>query len=159
MLERLQEEDDRVTYSVIEFPLVFVLSQDCDLEQDYRYRWGEKQGSSHDKFLFSVLVAPLYNAQHVYNGEHLTELNMSMNNKISKSDIKSNQMPRYHYLDFPPELKIPAAVIDFKHYFSVNIEDLKKNYDSHFVCKVAELYRESVSQRFANFLSRIGLPS
>jgi hypothetical protein len=58
----------------IVFPFVVVLTQDCDLEQDSRYRNGNRRPSTHDKKLFSLLVAPLYNAEHVFQGTHLEDL-------------------------------------------------------------------------------------
>jgi hypothetical protein len=57
--------------SKIIFPLVVVLTQDCDLEQDSKVRTLGAKAKSQDKLLFSVLVAPLYNAEHVYEGKHL----------------------------------------------------------------------------------------
>jgi hypothetical protein len=112
--------------------------------------------------LFSVLVAPLYNVEHVYKGEHLSDLSMQMQtinrNKTPGKSLRLNETARYHYLEFPEELQIVPSVIDFKHYFSVNVSYLKKVKTKRFVCKVAELYREDIAQRFASFLSRIGLP-
>ena len=40
----------------------------------------------------------------------------------------------------------------------MNVECLRKLKSKKFVCKVSELYREDLSLRFANYLSRIGLP-
>lgn len=48
---------------------------------------------------------------------------------------------RYHYLEFSSDVPIVPSLIDFKHYFSVNVEYLKKLKPSRFVCKVAEVYR------------------
>ena len=51
-------------------------------------------------------------------------------------------------------------VIDFKHYFTINVEQAikyKSNKDK-FQFTLDKLFKESVSQRFANYLSRIGLP-
>ena len=48
---------------------------------------------------------------------------------------------------------------DFKHYFSVSVAYLEKLRPKHFVCRLSELYREDLSQRFAAYLARIGLPN
>jgi hypothetical protein len=69
-----------------------------------------------------------------------------------------NDYPRYHYIEFPDDIQITPSIIDFKHYFSVNVPYLKKLKSENFVCKVSELYREQITLRFSNFLSRIGLP-
>ena len=91
---------------------------------------------------------------------------MQIINKIAKKgklstkykNLIDNEIPRYHYLKFSEDIPIVSSIIDFKHYFSVDIEYLKKHINENFVCQVSELYREHISQRFANFLSRIGLP-
>jgi len=163
MIEYAIERGGEIEISRIEFPLVIVLSQDCDLKQDFDYRWGRPHRNTQDKYLISVLVAPLYNAEHVFGGNHLSELNLKMqdinsDSKSVKEKIKDNEIPRYHYVLFPNTVPIVPSIIDFKHYFSVNVEHLKKIKQTSFVCKASELYRERISQRFADFLSRIGLP-
>ena len=163
-IEYAIERDGIIDIAKIDFPLVIVLTQDCDLQQDHTFRSPEKQQPSHDKYLLSVLVAPLYNADQFYAGEHLNELGFKMagferrSNKTANKNLKNNDVPRYHYLEFPEDIPIVASVIDFKHYFSVNIQHLTAIKNTNFICKVSQLYREDISQRFANFLSRIGLP-
>lgn len=161
-IESASEESGIITVSKIRFPYVIVLTQDCDLEQDYKFRWTENGGKGHDKWLLSVLVAPLYNLEHVFNGEHLSELSFEMQ-QIKKSGTKGklltqNQVPRYHYLEFPDSVPVVPSAIDFKHYFSISVSTLHGIKSTNFVCSVSELYREDISHRFASFLSRIGLP-
>ncbi len=162
-IEYAVEKSGVIEVSKVVFPLVVVLTQDCDLEQDYRFRFSHGRPSTQDKWLLSVLVAPLYNVEHVYLGEHLSELEMKMepiNAKRSPGDyLRKNERPRYHYLEFPALVPIVPSVIDFKHYFSVNIKYLKKLRRTHFICQLSALYREDVSQRFASYLARIGLPT
>jgi len=163
-IEYALEENGIVEISMIVFPLVIVLSQDCDLQQDHNFRYEEPRPPTQDKYLLSVLVAPLYNVEHFYSGEHLSELGLTMatferrKGKTANKSLKNNEIPRYHYLEFPKSIPIVPSVIDFKHYFSVNVQYLKKSKPQNFVCKVSELFREDISLRFANFLSRIGLP-
>lgn len=159
-IEYVVEKEGVIEVSKIVFPFVIVLTQDCDLEQDYNSR-AKSATSNNDKWLLSVLVAPIYNVEHVYIGEHLSELGLKMENVPKKgssgSFLITNQRPRYHYLNFEGDVLLPS-VIDFKHYFSVNVNLLTQIIETNFVCSVAELYREDISQRFASFLSRIGLP-
>lgn len=161
-VEYVVEKDGIVEISKIEYPLVIVLTQDCDLEQDFKQRLTSNKIPNHDKWLVSVLVAPLYNVEHFYLGEHLTELGYEMQ-KINKSKtpgmyLRDNQIPRFHYLEFPDTAHIVPSVIDFKHYFSVDVHYLHGAINSLYVCSVKELYREDISHRFASFLARIGLP-
>ena len=167
-IENISEKSGIIEISKIIFPHVIVLTQDCDLQWDFYQRWSTKNiSNSQDKWLLSVLVAPLYNVEHVYEGVHLSELNMTMQ-KITKmkkgkpttqyKNLINNEIPRYHHLKFQPYIPIVDSVIDFKHYFTVNTEYLKSIKKDNFICRVSELFREDISIRFAHFLSRIGLP-
>ena len=161
MIEHATQKAGVLEVSKVVFPLAIILTQDCDLEQDHKFRNGEE--SSQDKWLISILVAPIYNVEHVYQGEHLSDLKMTME-PISKKKtpgayLVQNQRPRYHYLSFPSDVSIADSVIDFKHYFSVNGATLSTLHKSQFVCRLDSLYREEVSQRFCSFLGRIGLPT
>lgn len=162
-IEYIAEEGGQLDISRITFPLVVVLTQDCDLLQDFSFRHGRPRQKTQDKYLLSVLVAPLYNAEHVYLGKHLSELNIQMQTiektKTQGRLLRQNKNPRYHYVGFPEDIPIVPSVIDFKHYFSVNIEYLKKEKKQDFICRIAKLYREDLSLRYACFLSRIALPS
>lgn len=162
-IESVSEENGVLTVSKIKFPLVIVLSQDCDLTWDFDNR-NNKKKNNQDKYLFSVIVVPLYNYEHFINGEHLSELGLTMqkiNPKPTKTEnktLRNNENPRYHYLEFDSSIPIVYSVIDFKHYFTVNVQVLEKHKKSNFVCCVSTLFRERISQRFANYLARIGLP-
>ncbi len=162
-IEYLSEKQGNIELSKIVFPLVIVLTQDCDLAQDYKFRWSRYVSKTEDKLLLSVLVAPIYNVEHVYTGEQLTELGMRMEQISRKKTpgrcLRNNETPRFHYLEFESGAPIVPSVIDFKHYFSVNVVYLKKLKATNFVCQISELYREDVSQRFSSFLGRIGLPN
>jgi len=162
LIEHVHESRNYIEVSKINYPLIVVLTQDCDLQQDYGVRWGRERPSTQDQAICSVLVAPIYNVEHVYQGLHLSELNMRSQvinkNKSPGMTLRSNQQPRYHYLEFPAGVPLPPGVVDFKHYFSVNVMYLRKRKTADFVCQLAPLYREALSLRFANHLSRIGLP-
>ena len=65
-----------------------------------------------------------------------------------------NERPRYHYLDFPNDVrKLVPSIIDFKYYFSVSIEYLLRIRAKSFVCCLSELFREDLSQHFAGYLA------
>lgn len=161
-IEYVSEKSGKIEVSKIVFPIAIVLTQDCDLAQDYKFRWSQTETKNEDKWLLSVLIAPLYNVEHIYTGEHLSDIGMTMGSIKRKStqgnNLRRNEVPRYHYLEFPDSTPIVPSVVDFKHYFSVNVLYLKKLKKNNFVCRLSELYREDVSQRFSNFLARIGLP-
>ena len=160
-IEYAVEKKGIIEISKIVFPFIIVLTQDCDLDQDSKVRRQTDLTKTQDKLILSVLVAPIYNVAQVYQGEHLDQLRIKMemiNEQRTPGEyLRANQRPRYHYLKFPTGVAISPSVIDFKHYFSVNVEYLRRK-KADLVCRVSPLYREDISHRFASFLSRIGLP-
>lgn len=168
-VEDVLEDGDVVEIKRIVFPLVIVLTQDCDLQQDDSIRaCTQKPPTTHNTQLLSVLVAPAYNSAHFELGEHLIELGLKMwtvptvkeKGRASTEEriLRQNKNPRYHYLQFDADIGIVDSVVDFKHYFSVNVQYLKRIKPQKCAGKLSTLYREDVSQRFASFLGRIGLP-
>ena len=159
-VEYVAEGSGIIEVARVLFPLAIVLTQDCDLEEDHLFRTEVR--STQDKWLISVLMAPLYNVEHVYQGQHLTELGIRME-RVPKSGstgnfLRNNERPRYHYLEFDKDVPIVASVIDFKHYFSATVKYLVGLKPTAYVCSVAPLFREDIAQRFAAYLARVGLP-
>ncbi len=154
--ESYSEIQGEFSLSVIEFPLAIILTQECDLKQNFIERIENKK---QDKYLVSLLCAPLYNAQHLFSGENLSELNVTTEKKNSeqKNYIKSNRDARYHYIELAEETEIPPIIIDFKHYFSISLYYLESKFENR-ICSISPIFRESISQRFSHYLSRIGLP-
>src|SRR5665648_21353 len=139
------------------FPYLLVLSQDCDLESDCRSHTNSKD--TQDKFLFSILVCPGYLSEELREGTHLEEYKLKMQriNTDRWNNIKNNQNPRYHFLEGEKTFQIPDLVLDFKHYYAISRDVLYKNFRDYYLGSINELFREALSQRFAYYLSRIGL--
>jgi len=161
-LESYVESKGEFELTIYQFPYVVVLTQDCDLEQNKSARLNmrvEKDIMENDKHLLSLLVAPLYNSEHLLSGEHLTEIGIASQRQNSKlkGPIIKNQNARYHYIEFSDDVIIPNSIIDFKHYFSISLEYMEAHLENR-ICGINPIYRELVSQRFSNYLSRIGLP-
>lgn len=163
-LEDVRQEAGQLVIAQVIFPYVYVLTQDCDLDWDHKLR-STAQPADHDKHLVSVIVAPVYLAQHVREGVHLDQMTinpeggslikMARLNSEKWGSVASNQNLRYHHLDFDVTAPLQASVIDFKHHFSVPVAALNSLVPT---CCLGDLHRASVSQRFAAYLSRIGLP-
>ncbi len=167
--ENISQDDNNLKINRIFFPYVVVLTQDCDIQQHNEYV-GQKSGQ-----LFSVLVAPIYNVASFMEGKHLEKMRLSSPSYISSKGkilestgqkinsegqlIISNQISRYHYLNFEDDIEVPPSVVDFKHYFSLGVNYLKIDKNKDFICRLKPLYRELLTQRFSNYLSRIGLPN
>lgn len=169
-----------IEISKITFPKVIVLTQECDSVQYYNNRNknysiidGKEQGEiKTNQFLLSIIVAPLYNFNDVISGNHLSEIKIMKDNLMTdtpltfdyinskeKKKIENNSVDRYHYLKLEINGKYLEYVIDFKQYFTVNTEKIiQHKQNGNYFASIDILFRESLSQRFSNFLSRIGLP-
>ncbi len=162
-IENWEESGNELKISRVHYPYIVILSQDCDLEVDALVR----SKTIDDKALVSVLAAPLYNFDRLLSGDHLQYLGIKAREIPRESkkgkptteykNLIDNEIPRYHVIEFP-EAQLAKSVVDFKHYFSISIEYLQKVKDENFEYPLDFLYRENLSQRFANYLSRIGLP-
>lgn len=167
-LEYFELNGDDMVFSLIKYNYVIIMSQDCDLNQDYNLRKEIKEKSDNRNVYYgnelsNILVVPLFNFEHFIGGSHLSNLGKNINTTYLKSDsakkaLTNNNNPRYHYIDFSGnELMIPS-IMDFKQYFTVSTEYAYARFKGDYVCSVCELFREQISQRFANYLSRIALP-
>jgi len=144
---------------VMNFPYVIVLTQDCDLMRDFEYR-NHTEKSKPVNSLYSVLICPMFIAAKYREGTHLENLGITADRKGGENwkNIENNQNPRIHYLMENAALSIPELVIDFKYFYTFPTETMYQIKDSSFKGRVVDLYRESISQRFSNYLSRIALP-
>ena len=144
---------------VIEIPYFLVLTQSCDLEQDYKDRQ-KTEKENRDKYLQSILVCPAYRAEVFKRGEHLKNFDLIMctSGGTLWKIIKKNNNARYHFMERNEEFGLPDLVIDFKHYYTIPTHILYEIYKDHYVNSLKSLFRENISHRFAFYLSIIGLP-
>lgn len=149
-----------ITLNEIDLPYVVILSQDCDLENDFKNRNMENP-EKHDAYLKSILVCPAYLMENLKDGVHLKSFGLKMEKKGGDNwkKIKKNLDPRYHYLMGDARYQIPDLIIDFKHYYTLPVKFLYGIYSTHYIASLEELFRESLCQRFSFYLSRIGLPN
>lgn len=151
------EPDQQITLTRRRLPYAVVLSQECDLYQDMQNRTDPSRPTQ-DKYLQSVLLGPAYVAQSVREGTHLQPLKCELLNRNRWNAVQQNSDPRYHFLPAAESLQVPDLVLDFKHFITAPsgiLFDLKKD---AYLASLGQLFRDSVSQRFAHFLARIALP-
>ena len=150
------------------FPYAVLVSQDCDLEQEFRARLKQETAAANgtppppfSSFQPNVLVLPAFRDELLHQGIHLKEIYGVTAPKLDRDIWKrvvSNNDERYHTLEEARSLNIPQLVIDFKTYLSVPKENLEKLLADHYVATINELFRENLAIRFANYMSRIALP-
>jgi len=139
-----------------------VLTQDCDLEQDWNAnirKVCEEGAQRDDKILRHILLAPCYVAEQFQSGEHIEGRRMHSWNSKEFKKVRDNKLIRYHYLPHQDGLPLPNLVIDFKHYFTVERDLFYAQLKQYRICSLKLLFREALSQRFAAYLARIGIPS
>jgi hypothetical protein len=136
-----------------------VMTQECDLEQDYKNRI-DKTPITQDKYLKSVLLVPAYLAYKLKNGEHIKGFKMEKYGSHVWRAILKNHQYRYHYLSTDLEYQIPELIIDFKHYYTIYRDVLYNMYknEENYVATISPLFREEISIRFAQYIARIGTP-
>jgi len=158
----LEDTTNKYKISEITLPYIIVMTQDCDLEWDFNNR-SEPASETQDKYLLTILVCPAYNATEFKDGEHLKylkskELVMNKWGKDLYKQIKDQNHARFYFLEQNQALQVPQLIVDFKHYYTIPRDILYKMYAEHYLATFNKLFRESLSQRFSNYLSRIGLP-
>jgi len=156
VIESLDINGSKLDIKKIIFPYVICLNQSCDLENDFNADPDKNKNSK----LLHLAVAPVFLFEKFLIGQHWGDIfdNGTPINR-GKTDGKSiinNEVPRYHYLKFP-DSDMPELIIDFKHFFSINRNFLYNNISKRH-CSMDDLFRENISQRFSNYISRIGLP-
>jgi hypothetical protein len=152
--------DDEMRTLSVTFPYVVILSQDCDLKADFLERNQSSDVNKNDKYLQEILFSPAYKAESLRTGIHLSDFGLKMEtfNSVRWRLIENNQNARYHFFKESSEDGISNLVVDFKHYYTVLREDIYKVFMDKYKISINVLYRENLSVRFANYLSRIGLP-
>ena len=99
ILQLVESGEQLLEYGVI-------ISQDCDLQQDFHSRNENKENNNN--YLPSILVCPAYLSQRFKTGEHILGQKMrSFNEREYKKILKNDSERRYHWL------------IDFKHYYTI----------------------------------------
>lgn len=146
--------DGVVELTPINHPHVIVLSQDCDLEQDFKRR----ENGDEEHLLDSILFCAAAPADDEFR--HGVGLN---SNEWKK--LRQNNDPRFHFIrSVTTELDadgqgLPELVVDFKTYFAVPTLEAYYSIESSVRrCRLLSPYLEHLSTRFAAYLSRVGLP-
>ena len=136
-------------------PVVVVMSQACDLEQDFSARFADGRP---DKKVPSVLFCEVATA---------TELKLTGGiNSTIWGHVKINGHERYQFLEAVASecdaegVGLEELGIDFKRFFTMPTDEVYcriKAGEALRRCSLAPAYVQHLCQRFANYLSRIAL--
>lgn len=154
------ESNEGIKVTDIKFPYVLVLSQDCDLKQYFNKKNREKNNNVFNQYLPNVLITPCYYKEDFKSGENLSFLNIIQEHHNSDQIklINQERESRYHYIKSCDTFGIPELYIDFKIYYTISPDNLFRLYDKCYVATINALFRERITQRYTNYISRIGLP-
>ena len=145
-------------FQPISHPYALVVSQDCDLDWDYRARNGTP---SANKLLPSILLCEVSIAEGLRGTAEITS-NIWNN-------IRNNKNERYQFLQRVTTEEdafsegLPELSVDFKRYFTMPTAELyfrtRQGAEARRRCRLRSPYVEHFSSRFYYFQSRIALPS
>ncbi|GAB1402574.1 hypothetical protein MASR1M68_14850 [Elusimicrobiota bacterium] len=153
------KKDSLIEIKTITFPYIVILSQDCDLMQFFDNN-NKKADGIFNQYLQNVLFAPAFLRADIEKGEHLLLFNIKQTVKTKKEIAKIIDLKeeRYHYLQENMNLLLPELFIDFKIYYSMEPHRIFEIYSNNYIATINELFRERLTQRYANYISRIGTP-
>lgn len=122
-----------------------ILSQSCDLVNDK---------------LEIVLVCPFYTLSTFLEGLPEERTRNSKAKKKVIDDLRKGHLPGYHLLNKDPKQGLSDYLtVDFKNVYGINREnllDIISQFDSR--KRLLPPYREHLSQAFARYFMRVGLP-
>ena len=140
----------------ISHPYCIVVSQDCDLDQDFRNR---QNGGTAISALPNVLLCEVSSSAELKGA-------VPAGRDIWKRIIQ-NKDERYQYLRAVPAaqdaagLGLPDLGIDFRRYFTVPSDELYEQFTlgAQRRARLVSPYKEHFMTRFGHFVARVGLPS
>jgi len=157
-VESIQNNEEGVIdVDPVPHELVIVMSQDCDLLQDYNQRHAGQEGTLPNVLLSDLYLAEILRAK-VRAQEHL--------GRYDWKRIVQNQHERFHYLQrVEPDQDqqgqgLTAIAIDFKIYLTMPADELyaRLAMGIHRRCILNSPYVEHLAHRFFKFQARVALP-
>ena len=148
--------DSEPELETIGHPYCMVISQDCDLEQDFQNR--QNQGT---------VVSALPNVLLCEVSSSVELKGAVPSGKDIWKRIIQNKDERYQFLRAVPATQdaagqgLPDLGIDFRRYFTVPADELYEQFTlgAQRRCRLVSPYKEHFMSRFGHFMARVGLPS
>ncbi len=158
-IENIENPEEGVLdVSPVHHDLVIVMSQDCDLEQDYKRRQAGEVAT-----LPNVLFCDVYSAEILRAKVQALE---QLGRQDWKKRIAQNQHERFHYMqrvELGQDLRglgLTAIALDFKIYFTMPTDELYARLAAEIRrrCILSSPYVEHLAHRFFKFQARVALP-
>lgn len=146
-------------------PYLIVVTQDCDLEQDFKARHGD--GKPH-RLLPNVLLCMVHTAEDLV---HHPDQSTIFKSSTVRNNFLTNKDERYHFLQaVRPEEDargegLPELGVEFKSYLTIPIEELywritvaEGSNRAQRRCRLVSPYLEHFTVRFHFYQTRVALP-
>ncbi|MCL4879218.1 MAG: hypothetical protein KJ064_21355 [Anaerolineae bacterium] len=160
-------DDDVRNFDVLSHPYAMVVSQDCDLDWDFKARYLKtERGVSSNKLMPNVLLCMITTARNLRDRDKDLHESREITSDVWKQ-IKNNKHERYHFLQAIAKDEdgigegLPELGVDFKRYFTLPTEEIYFRIQRKEIkrrCVLKSPYVEHFSSRFYYFQSRIALP-
>lgn len=161
VVSEISLEAEYLSFEPIIHPYAIVVTQDCDLDWDYRARQtGNAQPS---KLLNSIILCEIATAREVRD---IADKNV-MNRKEWEL-VESQRHERFYFFEKISveceleQIGLPEMTADFKKVFGINSETLYRQIELGIAKRRAVLsspYLEHFSRRYHSFHGRVALPS
>jgi hypothetical protein len=156
---------DGIAFRQVKHPLIVVMSQDCDLEQDFNIRLPSDadplpldEAENHRNALTHMLLCDAYT-----ESELTQRLPDSFGSK-ERRFLAQNQNERYHRLDQAKidgtDTEVDPLFIDFRRHFGVPSSHIYQQFADDTAGRLARLpvyYLHDLVDRFYGYLARVAI--
>ena len=158
VIQDLSNNLQEIPITKIVHPYAIIVTQDCDLDWDYRARKNSKNKPS--KLLNSIILCEIATAKEVRNTDE-------MNSKEWKL-VSSHRHERFYFFEKIPieydleKQGLPELTADFKKVFGIESANLYNQIQTGTAKRRSILespYLEHFSRRYNSFHGRVALPS
>lgn len=159
VVSELLQEEQELSFNAVLHPYAIVVTQDCDLDWDYRAR--QTANSQPSKLLNSVILCEIATAREIRDTAD------DMNSAAWKLVVSHRHERFYFFEKILPECELeqeglPELTADFKKVFGIDASTLYRQIELGTVKRRTVLgspYLEHFSRRYHSFHGRVALPS
>lgn len=156
VINTIPEEFENLSFTAIVHPYAIVITQDCDLDWDYKAR---RTNDKPDKLLNSIVLCEIDTAIAIRNTDAINRKEWEL--------VVAHRHERFYFFEkIPPECEVekeglPELTADFKKVFGIDSKVLYRQIEFGLVKRRALLaspYLEHFSRRYHSFHGRVALP-
>ncbi|AIE72586.1 MULTISPECIES: hypothetical protein [unclassified Synechocystis] len=157
VVNELLQGEQELSFDAILHPYAIVVTQDCDLDWDYRARQAEN--SQPAKLLNSIILCEIGTAELIRTTDGINRKEWEL--------VVAHRHERFYFFEkIPPEYEVeqeglPEIAADFKRVFGIDAATLYRQIELGMVKRRAILaspYLEHFSRRYYSFHGRVALP-